>query len=57
MKKIRALTSKAIVSTSLKEKNDLLMEILDLWTPQMELFEKSQTLLNIKRDELSVLRK
>jgi hypothetical protein len=57
MKKISVLTSKAIVSTSLKEKNDLLMEIMESWTPQIELFEKSQTLLEIKRSELAAVRK
>jgi hypothetical protein len=57
LKKIKALTSKATVSTSLKEKNDLLMEIMQFWTPQIDLLEKSQTLLNLRHSELNVLRK
>jgi hypothetical protein len=57
LKKIKALTSKATVSTSLKEKNDLLMEIMQFWTPQIDLLEKSQTLLNLRHNELNALRK
>ena len=57
MKKVLTLTNKAIVSSSLKEKNDLLLNLQELFTPLYESFEKHQTILRIKNDELSGLRK
>jgi hypothetical protein len=57
MKKIFTLMSKAMVSTSLKEKNDLLVEILELWEPQFDIFQRSQSLVRIKNDELTGLQK
>ena len=57
MKKVLTLTNKAIVSTSLKEKNDILLNLQELFTPLYDSFEKHQTILRIKSDELSGLRK
>ena len=57
VKKVLTLTNKAIVSTSLKEKNDILLNLQELFTPLYESFEKHQTILRIKNDELNGLRK
>ncbi|OHT14439.1 hypothetical protein TRFO_15234 [Tritrichomonas foetus] len=57
MKKILGVANKAIVSTSLKEKNDLLLDLQELFTPFIENFDKHQTILRIKNDELNGLKK
>lgn len=57
MKKILTIANKAIVTTSLKEKNDMIIELQESFTPIIESFEKHQTILQIKNDELTSMRK
>jgi len=57
MKKVLSLTSKAIISTSIKEKNEILEEVMNLWMPQIEALETLLTKNQIKNDELSAIRK
>ena len=55
-KRILTLLNKAIVSTSLKDKNDVLNEVRKVWEPQNSNFESLQKVLAIKTDELASLR-
>ena len=52
-KRVLALLDKAVISTSLKDKNDLVAQIQKLWAPQNEGFESLQKVLSIKTDELA----
>jgi hypothetical protein len=55
-KKILSGFAQALVSTSLREKNELLAELEVLWTQQNEKYEQVQTSNKIKRDELNSLK-
>lgn len=57
MKKLMSLVSKSIASTSIKEKNDLLTELEDLWYPQVDALDTVLATNKIKSDELVILRK
>ncbi len=57
VKLILNLLNKAIVSTSLKDKNDIIAKVQSIWSPQNEEFEKFRKLLAIRNDELSSIRK
>jgi hypothetical protein len=55
-KKILSAFSQALVSTSLREKNELLSEVESLWTAQNDKFEQAEMANLIKRDELNNLK-
>ena len=55
-RRILTLLNKAIVSTSLKDKNDVLNEVRKVWEPQNSDFENLQRVLAVKNNELETLR-
>jgi len=57
LKKITTLVNKALTSTSLKEKNDILQEMRVLWIPQNEELENISASNQGKLDELNVYQK
>jgi hypothetical protein len=56
MKKILALIDKALMSTSVKDKNDQISELMTLWMRQDSLFEKCRATTSVVNSELVVLK-
>lgn len=57
LKKITSLVNKALTSTSLKEKNDILQEMRVMWIPQNEELENILTVNTEKSAELEKMQK